>query len=235
MDLNNIKKPLQVIFLLVMTLYLCHENIQSMRANTWYFNAYNIVQDMQDMQDSIALEKAKLASERAVTIEPTHPHYLHFAAYIDLLLLNNINDPTKKMLLLDSASSLLLRSLSHREAWAETWVLLASVTIIKEGASDEVYDYLNQAYLVAPYNYTVRSESIKIMLANWKLLSPKFKSLYLKDIAFMYKNFFHKFHNLLYLAKEVDALPTLCLTLRLDRNYKKFTQTFKFKKNCNML
>jgi len=239
MKIKDISKYVQICILFIITFYVAYCSVQSMRANTWYFNAYNTVIDLQsplnEIDDEASIDKAMDASKKAVSIEPAHPHYLHFAAYVELLYLKDSVNLKNKFLHLDSASQLLTKSLSYRNSWADTWILLASVTSMKEGASNKVYDYINEAHSLAPFNYKVRSESLKIILINWQTLTPKFKKLYVDEIAFVYRNFFYQFHNLLELADGLDALPTFCLTLRLNSEYKEFTQTYKFRKHCNLL
>ena len=240
MKSKDIIKHVQIFTLFIVTLYVSYCSVKIMRANTWYFNAYNTVQDLQNSSNEIGDDKASIhraidASQKAVSIEPTHPHYLHFAAYVELLYLKDRVNLKNKFLYLDSASQLLTQSLSYRNSWADTWILLASVTSMKEGASNKVYDYINEAYSLAPFNYRVRLESLKIILINWQTLTPKFKRLYVDEIAFIYKNFTYQFHELIELADEIDALPILCLTLRLNSEYKEFTGTYKFRKHCNLL
>tara|TARA_R110002020_G_scaffold172410_2_gene362756 strand:- start:1395 stop:2117 length:723 start_codon:yes stop_codon:yes gene_type:complete len=240
MNSKDITKHIQIFTLFIITLYVSYCSVKTMRANTWYFNSYNTVQDLQNYSneisgDTASIDRAMVASQKAVSIEPNHPHYLHFAAYVELLYLKDRVDLKNKTLHLDSATKLLTQSLSYRNSWADTWILLASVTSVKEGASNKVYDYINEAYSLAPFNYRVRLESLKIILINWQTLTPKFKRLYVDEIAFIYKHFTYQFHNLIDLADEIDALPILCLTLRLNSEYKDFTSTYKFRKHCNLL
>lgn len=240
MKTKHIIKYSQALLLMIITIFLCYCSIKSMRANAWYFSAYNIVENMKNSSGDSDIfksqaDKAKFAIQRALSIENTHPHYLHFAAYVDLLYLNGNLSSVDKSIYLDSASNLLLQSLKYRRSWASTWMLLASVTSMREGPNDKVYDYIKKAHLIAPFNYNVRLESLKIILANWKGLSPKYKSLYIKEIAFMYKNFRYQFNNLIFLADEIEALPILCLTLQFNGDYKEFTKTYKFRKHCNLL
>lgn len=233
-------KHIQIFTLFIVTLYMSYCSVKTMRANTWYFNAHNTVQDLKNSSneigdDNTSIDRAMEASHKAVSIEPNHPHYLHFAAYVELLYLKDRVNLKNKTLHLDSAAQLLTQSLSYRNSWADTWILLASVTSMKEGASNKVYDYINEAYSLAPFNYRVRLESLKIILMNWHTLTPRFKRLYVDEIAFIYKNFTYQFHNLIELADEIDALPIFCLTLRLNSEYKEFTRTYKFRKHCDLL
>ena len=229
----NIKRLTQIVLLAAITLIISYQSLHSMRANTWYFNALNI---LNQPESSITAEELKLAGSAisfATTQDPLQPHYWQLSAYIKMFNLAVTSEQNKnKLLVYQQAEKDLLKSLELRQTWSETWIALAKVVSYQEGPTERVYNYIQQARKVGPYKFDTHLGIIQIALINWKQLPPKFKSLYVSELLFISKNFTHEFYRLLNLAEQIDALPIFCLSLKFSNEYKIFRDTYKFKKHC---
>ena len=73
---------------------------------------------------------------------------------------------------------------------------------------------------------------IQIALINWQQLSPKYKALYVAELNLAVK-YGYKFYQVFDVAKQVDALPILCLSLKFGSHFEPVRTSWMFKKHCN--
>ena len=229
----NTSRLTQIAILAVITLVIGYHSLQSMRANTWYFNALNI---LKQLENTITLEELELA-DKAITYatsqDPSQPHYWQLSAYIKMLNLAAISGQNNnKLLVYQQAEKDLLKSLELRQTWSETWIALAQVVSYQEGPTERVYEYIQQAKKFGPYKLDVQLGIIQIALMNWQQLPPKYKALYVAELNLAVK-YGYKFYQVFDVAKQADALPILCLSLKFGANFEAVRTRWMFKKHCN--
>ena len=227
------KRLTQIILLAVITLIISNQSLQSMRANTWYFNALNILKQPVSLITSEELKLAESAINLSTAKEPTHPHYWQLSAYIKMLNLAVTSEQNNnKLLVYQQAEKDLLKSLELRQTWSETWIALAQVVSYQEGPTERVYEYIQQAKKFGPYKLDVQLGIIQIALMNWQQLPPKYKALYVAELNLAVK-YGYKFYQVFDVAKQADALPILCLSLKFGANFEAVRTRWIFKKHCN--
>ncbi|WP_237070452.1 VpsP family polysaccharide biosynthesis protein [Pseudoalteromonas aliena] len=230
-------RTMQAAILAMVTLSIIYLSVQSMRANSWYFSARNTVQHMTaDPADYSRLSDAKHAIALATQLEPSHPHYWQLSAHINMLTINAFKDSTEatqanNMQIYKEAEQALLKSVELRQSWAETWIALAQVVSYQEGASERVYEYIQQAKSVGPNKLSVHLGIIQLALINWPNLSPKFKALYIAELNLAVKHGYH-FFEVFNLAKQVNRLPTLCLSLQFGNAFEDVRVAHLYKVHC---
>ncbi|KKM26147.1 hypothetical protein LCGC14_1587710, partial [marine sediment metagenome] len=137
----NTNRLTQIAMLAVITLVIGYQSLQSMRANTWYFNALNI---LKQPESTITLKELKLANDAitfATELEPTQSHYWQLSAYIKMHNLAVTSEQNNnKLLVYQQAEKDLLKSLELRQTWSETWIALAQVVSYQEGPTERVYE-----------------------------------------------------------------------------------------------
>lgn len=231
---NKLLKYFQILVLIIISLFILSASVRSIRSNAWYFNAMNILKahDVENYSNedlNLALKAITLSNE----IEPSHPQYLHMLAHIKMLILAKHKHDISSDLpsYYKDIEGLLLTSLSLRETWPETWIALAQVVSYQEGPSERVYEYIQQAKEVGPYNFNVAYGAIQIALSNWHRLPPKFKVLYLNELN-LASNHKNKFKSIYSLAEKVNRSDKLCLSLKFGPNFKATRSTYFYKKQC---
>lgn len=230
--MSDLKKLTQITLLAIITLFISFESIQSMRANAWYFNALNTLKQPSDLLTPQELNLANDAIKLATQLEPLQTHYWQLSAYIKMLSLtkNNVNVESAPKVYKQIESSL-LNSLKYRTSWAETWIDLAKVTSYQEGPNDRVFGYIQQAKKAGPYKIDVHLGVIEIALVNWQQLPPKYKAIYVSELMLAAKHGY-KFSGAFDIAKQVDALPILCLSLKFGAQFESARNSWMFKKHC---
>ena len=233
---NKMSKYIQIILLAIVTLIISFSSIESMRANAWYFNSLNTVKHLPlSLNDNLALTNAQDAIKLAIELEPTQPHYWHFYAYITMRTLSassnapQVSNNIQKTFA--QAEAALRTSLTLRQSWPETWIELAKVVSYQEGPSDDVFEYIAQAKKVGPYNLDVSLGVVQIALMNWSQLSPKYKGLYVKELGVAATHGYY-FFEVFELAKKINKLPTLCLSLQFGSAFNKIKTSYSYKKHC---
>ncbi|NMP01255.1 hypothetical protein HHE94_00755 [Pseudoalteromonas arctica] len=229
----NTNRLTQITILAVITLVIGYQSLQSMRANTWYFNALNILKQPEGSITAVELKLANDAIILAVELEPNQSHYWQLSAYIKMLNLTVTSEQNKNNLLVyQQAEKDLLKSLELRQTWSETWIALAQVVSYQEGPTERVYEYIQQAKKFGQYKFDVQLGIIQIALMNWQKLSPKYKALYVAELNLAVK-YGYKFYQVFDVAKQVDALPILCLSLKFGPHFEAVRTRWMFKKHCN--
>ncbi|MBB1324329.1 hypothetical protein H5089_02155 [Pseudoalteromonas sp. SR45-1] len=229
----NANRLTQITILAVITLVIGYHSLQSMRANTWYFNALNILKQPESTITPEELELADRAITYATSQDPSQPHYWQLSAYVKMLNLALTSDQnTNKRLVYQQAEKDLLKSLELRQTWSETWIALAQVVSYQEGPTERVYEYIQQAKKFGPYKLDVQLGIIQIALMNWQQLPPKYKALYVAELNLAVK-YGYKFYQVFDVAKQVDALPILCLSLKFGSHFEPLRTSWMFKKHCN--
>ncbi len=231
--MNDLKKLTQITLLAIITLFISYESIQSMRANAWYFNALNTLKQPRALITPQELNLANDAITLATQLEPLQAHYWQLSAYIKMLSLteNNVNRSNVPKVY-QLAELALLNSLKYRQSWAETWIDLAKIVSYQEGPSERVFGYIQQAKQVGPYKIDVHLGVIEIALTNWHQLPPKYKAIYVSELMLAAKHGY-KFSGAFDIAKQVDALPILCLSLKFGAQFESARNSWMFKKHCN--
>ncbi|MBH0013322.1 hypothetical protein I6F66_14630 [Pseudoalteromonas sp. NZS100_1] len=228
----NTNRLAQIAILAVITLVIGYQSLQSMRANTWYFNALNILKQPESTITPEELELADRAITFATSQDPSQPHYWQLSAYIKMLnLAVNSGQNKNKLLVYQQAEKELLKSLELRQTWSETWIALAQVVSYQEGPTEHVYEYIQQAKKFGPYKFDVQLGIIQIALMNWQQLPPKYKALYVAELnsAVKYGN---EFYEIFRLAKKINRLPTVCLSLQFGSHFKAIRSSYIFKDYC---
>jgi len=232
---RKVIKIVQVILLALITVAVCISSINSMRANAWFFNAKNTLQGLTSQSDNtLNIELAQSAISLASELDPLHPHYHEVFAHVKLLQLDRSNTDdalAHNLLVLKQAETRLLESVKYRQTWAETWITLAKVVSYQEGPNDRVFEYIEQAKRVGPYKIDVHLGVIEIALMNWQQLPPKYKALYVNELKLAAKHG-RKFSRAFDIAKQLDALPILCLSLKLGAHFEPVRTSWMFKKQC---
>ncbi|MEL0654613.1 VpsP family polysaccharide biosynthesis protein [Pseudoalteromonas issachenkonii] len=228
----NTNRLTQIAILAVITLVIGYQSLQSMRANTWYFNALNILKQPVTLITSEGLKLAESAINLSTTKEPTHPHYWQLSAYIKMLnLAVNGEQNNNKLLIYQQAEKDLLKSLELRQTWSETWIALAQVVNYQEGPTERVYEYIQQAKKLGPYKLDVQLGIIQIALMNWQQLPPKYKALYVAELNLAVK-YGYKFYHVFDVAEQVDALPILCLSLQFGKAFDNVRRSTVYRRSC---
>ena len=228
----NTNRLTQIAMLAVITLVIGYQSLQSMRANTWYFNALNILKQPKGSITPVELKLANDAITLATELEPTQSHYWQLSAYVKMLNLAVTSDQkNNKLLVYQQAQKDLLKSLEFRQTWSETWIALAQVVSYQEGPTERVYEYIQQAKKFGPYKFDVQLGIIQIALMNWQKLSPKYKALYVAELNLAVK-YGYKFYQVFDVAKQVDALPILCLSLQFGKAFEKVRSSTVYRRNC---
>ena len=216
----NTNRLTQIAILAVATLVIGYQSLQSMRANTWYFNAVNILKQPVSTITPEELELADKAITYATSQDPLQPHYWQLSAYIKMLNLAVTSEQNKnKLLVYQQAEKDLLKSLEVRQTWSETWIALAQVVSYQEGPTERVYEYIQQAKKFGPYKFDVQLGIIQIALMNWQQLPPKYKALYVAELNSAVK-YGYEFYEVFRLAKKINRLPTVCLSLQFGSHFK---------------
>ena len=229
----NTNRLTQIAILAVITLVIGYQSLQSMRANTWYFNGLNILKQPESTITPVELKLANDAITLATELEPTQSHYWQLSAYIKMHNLAVTSEQNNnKLLVYQQAEKDLLKSLELRQTWSETWIALAQVVSYQDGPTERVYEYIQQAKKFGPYKFDVQLGIIQIALMNWQKLSPKYKALYVAELNLAVK-YGYKFYQVFDVAKQVDALPILCLSLKFGPHFEAVRTRWMFKKHCN--
>lgn len=230
--MNDLKKLTQITLLAIITLFISYESIQSMRANAWYFNALNTLKQPRALITPQELNLANEAITLATQLEPLQAHYWQLSAYIKMLRLTEKNvNRSNVPKVYKQAELALLNSLKYRQSWAETWIELAKIVSYQEGPSERVFGYIQQAKQVGPYKIDVHLGVIEIALTNWHQLPPKYKAIYVSELMLAAKHGY-KFSGAFDIAKQVDALPILCLSLKFGAQFESARNSWMFKKHC---
>ena len=228
----NTNRLTQIAILAVATLVIGYQSLQSMRANTWYFNAVNVLKQPVSTITPEELELADKAITYATSQDPLQPHYWQLSAYIKMHSLAVTSEKNNnKLLVYQQAEKDLLKSLELRQTWSETWIALAQVVSYQEGPTERVYEYIQQAKKFGPYKLDVQLGIIQIALMNWQQLPPKYKALYVAELNLAVK-YGYKFYQVFYVAKQVDALPILCLSLQFGKTFEKVRVSTAYRRNC---
>ena len=228
----NTNRLTQIAILAVATLVIGYQSLQSMRANTWYFNAVNILKQPVSTITPEELELADKAITYATAQDPLQPHYWQLSAYIKMLNLAVTSEQNKnKLLVYQQAEKDLLKSLELRQTWSETWIALAQVVSYQEGPTERVYEYIQQAKKFGPYKFDVQLGIIQIALMNWQQLSPKYKALYVAELNSSVK-YGNKFYEIFRLAERINRLPIMCLSLQFGSHLEAIRSNYTFKDYC---
>jgi hypothetical protein len=218
---------------------IIYQSIQSIRANAWYFNARNTLQQLSSPVKSEELTAAEHAIRLATTIEPKHPHYWHFYGYIKMRSIENLRlssdefelNSEHTQLAYTQAEHAFLKSLELRQAWAETWVALAQVVSYRQGPNEHVYAYLQRAKQVGPFELNVHLGIIQIVLAHWPNLSPKYKALYMSELK-LAASYGYEFNRVFDIALQSNNLAILCLSLQFGTAFESIRAAQPFKRHC---
>lgn len=229
-------KVVPAVILALIVLVIAYTSMQSMRANAWYFNALNIVQESDGALSGSSLQAAENAIILATNMDPEHPHYWHFLAHIKMLGLAGIDTTSseqsdKVKQTYQQAEQALLKSVELRQTWALTWISLAQVVSYQEGPTKRVYDYIQQAKKVGPHKLDVHLGIIQIALMHWNELPPTYKALYVNELKLASK-YGYKFNNIFSMAKEMNRLPIVCLSLQFGSHYEVIRNSWMFNKYC---
>lgn len=229
-------KVVPVVTLTMVVLVIVYMSMQSMRANAWYFNALNIVQESDGALSGSSLQAAENAITLATNMDPKHPHYWHFLAHIKMLGLAGIDTTSSEQAehiqqVYKQAEQALLKSVELRQTWALTWISLAQVVSYQEGPTERVYNYIQQAKKVGPYKLDVHLGIIQIALMHWNELPPTYKALYVNELKLASK-YGYKFYDVFSMAKEMNRLPMVCLSLQFGSHYEAVRGSWMFKKYC---
>ncbi len=230
-------KVVPAVILGMVVLVIAYTSMQSMRANAWYFNALNIVQESDGALSGSSLQAAENAILLATHVDPEHPHYWHFLAHIKMLGLAGVDPTSSKQSAhvqqtYQQAEQALLKSIELRQSWAQTWISLAQVVSYQEGPTDRVYSYIQQAKKVGSYKLEVHLGIIQIALMHWSDLPPIYKALYVNELKLASK-YGYKFNNIFSMAEEINRLPIVCLSLQFGSYFETVRNTYMFKKYCN--
>ncbi|MDC9529400.1 VpsP family polysaccharide biosynthesis protein [Pseudoalteromonas sp. Angola-7] len=236
-NLKTIKHS-HIILLAVLIVTISYSSVQSMRANSWYFNALNLAHAVvENPTNSINEQKSQVQQatksiKLALTLEPHQAHYWHFLAYLNLLSLDNEQDDVVNALpVYKSAEESLLNSIKLRASWAESWILLAQVASNEHGPNEQVFEYINNALNTGPYKLNVHLGVIQIALANWQHLPPEFKAQYVKSLS-VAAQYGYRFNKVYKIATKLNVMPTLCLSLQFGKSFEQVKQRYIYKKNC---
>ena len=229
-------KVVPAVTLAMIVLVIVFLSMQSMRANAWYFNALNIVQESDGALSGASLQAAENAITLATNMDPEHPHYWHFLAHIKMLGLTGIDTTSSEQAehiqqVYKQAEQALLKSVELRQTWALTWMSLAQVVSYQEGPTERVYNYIQQAKKVGPYKLDVHLGIIQIALMHWNELSPTYKALYVNELKLASK-YGYKFYDVFSMAKEMNRLPMVCLSLQFGSHYEAVRGSWMFNKYC---
>jgi len=232
----NMFKVVPAAILALIVLVIAYTSMQSMRANAWYFNALNIVQESGGALSGSSLQAAENAITLATNMDSEHPHYWHFLAHIKLLGLAGIDttsgeqsDKVKQRY--QQAEQALLKSVELRQTWALTWITLAQVVSYQEGPTERVYNYIQQAKKVGPYKLDVHLGIIQIALMHWNELPSAYKLLYVNELK-LASNYGYKFYDVFNMAKEMNRLPIVCLSLQFGSHYEAIRNSWMLNKYC---
>lgn len=236
MTKSNMLKVVPAVTLTMVVLVIVYMSMQSMRANAWYFNALNIVQESDGALFGSSLQAAENAITLATNMDPEHPHYWHFLAHIKMLGLTGIDTTSSEQAehtqqVYKQAEQALLKSVDLRQTWALTWISLAQVVSYQEGPTERVYNYIQQAKKVGPYKLDVHLGIIQIALMHWNELPPTYKALYVNELKLASK-YGYKFYDVFSMAKEMNRLPMVCLSLQFGSHYEAVRGSWMFKKYC---
>ena len=229
-------KAVPAVILAMIVLVIAYTSMQSMRANAWYFNALNIVQESGGALSGSSLQAAENAITLATNMDPEHPHYWHLLAHIKMLGLagtdtTSIEQTEHTQQTYQQAEQALLKSVELRQTWALTWISLAQVVSYQEGPTERVYNYIQQAKKVAPYKLDVHLGIIQIALIHWNELPPTYKALYVNELKLASK-FGYNFTKVFSMAKEMNRLPIVCLSLQFGTHFEAVRGSWMFNKYC---
>ncbi|QBJ62653.1 VpsP family polysaccharide biosynthesis protein [Pseudoalteromonas sp. DL-6] len=232
----NMLKVVPAVTLTMVVLVIVYMSMQSMRANAWYFNALNIVQESDGALSGSSLQAAENAITLATNMDPDHPHYWHFLAHIKMLGLTGTDTTSSEQAehtqqVYKQAEQALLKSVELRQAWALTWISLAQVVSYQEGPTERVYNYIQQAKKVGPYKLDVHLAIIQIALMHWHDLSPTYKALYVNELKLASK-YGYKFYDVFSMAEQMNRLPIVCLSLQFGSHYEAVRGSWMFNKYC---
>ncbi len=230
-------KAVPAAILAMIVLVIAYISMQSMRANAWYFNALNIVQESDGALSGSSLQAAENAITLATNMDPEHPHYWHFLAHIKMLGLAGIDTTSseqsdKVKQTYQQAEQALLKSVELRKTWALTWISLAQVVSYQKGPTKRVYDYIQQAKKVGPYKLDVHLGIIQIALMHWNELPPTYKALYVNELKLASK-YGYKFNKIFSMAEQMNRLPIVCLSLQFGSHYEAIRGSWMFNKYCD--
>ena len=229
-------KVVPAVTLTMVVLVIVYLSMQSMRANAWYFNALNIVQESDGALSGSSLQAAENAITLATNMDPEHPHYWHFLAHIKMLGLTGIDTTSSEQAehtqqVYKQAEQALLKSVELRQAWSLTWISLAQVVSYQEGPTERVYNYIQQAKKVGPYKLDVHLGIIQIALVHWNELPPTYKALYVNELKLASK-YGYKFYDVFSMAEQMNRLPIVCLSLQFGSHYEAVRGSWIFNKYC---
>lgn len=233
MDNNKKNRSVDIVVFAILVFIISSQSIQSMRANTWYFNALNTLKQPFSIITQAELKLADDAINLALELEPTQAHYWQVSAYVKMLILTKSNQHyTNSDLNYKTIEQNLQNSLIYRKAWAETWIELANVVSYQQGPNKRVFEYIQQAKKTGPYNFNVQLGIIKLALINWQQLPPNFKAQYVTELKLASK-YRYRFYKVFKAAEEVNRLPLLCMSLKFGSEFDEVRSSNAFRKYCS--
>jgi len=228
------RKPVRyfvlVLFLLI-TLYALSSSFNRGVANAWYFNAEFSLNDWADkgtIKDEADYQQTLTAINKAQSLDPTHPHYVHMVGRImhwgvDM----GFEDEAK----LAEIKQWYLDATKLRPLWPDPWVDLLRLNNYLHGYNEQTKHYITQALTTGPFIDLVTVGTIQVWLLNWSVLSGPERALLFEqfDVATKQPKVLRQ---VLAFAKDINREKLLCSQLKFNPKYSKQKDFYLYRRYC---
>ena len=176
---------------------------------------------LQVSDTTVAMERI----EKARALDSLNPDLMNYQAQIfewrARLSNNNGNEFSNN---LEHAAQLYRQSLTLRPSWAFDWIALARVKAQLQQWDSEFSKSLQRSNDLAPWEYQVQIQLIRIGFYNWQQLTSAEQDIIHESFdRALYSNQFPQF---IKLAKNYDQLELFCARTNMARDYKKVIRNY---------
>jgi hypothetical protein len=200
-------------------------------ANAWYYNASYYINDWSkagQLVNQSEYQAALSAINKAVDLDPNHPHYLHIKGRI---IVWGIGANFEPKLTFHDVRALYQRALHVRQAWPDTWADLAKVNFYLEGLTPVTLFNIEQALKYGPYQQLVTTSVLDILMQSWPILTPVQKALFFKQLSIGLQQ--QKLISTIFNSAKSNKLNRLiCTQIKFDQQFKSIKNTWVTNRYC---
>jgi len=230
--LNNKALHYFVLGLLVLVTLYCLLSVFSRGvANAWYFNAEFSLNDWADnktIKDKEDYERTLTSINKAHSLDPTHPHYVHM---IGRIMHWGVDMDFEDKDRLEEISQWYLLATELRPLWPDPWVDLLRLNNYLHGYNDETKHYIKKALSTGPYIDLVTVGTIQVWLLHWSILSGKERTMLFEQFDVATKQY-NVLSQVLKFAKTINRENLLCSQLKFNSDYSEQKKSYVYRKYC---
>ena len=229
--MSEVKRNITVTFLFLVCVYGLYAAYTRGNANAWYFKAEFALNDWAaegEIPNIRQYTETLAAIEKAHSLDPGHPHYVHMLGRIIHWGIDNEFESIDK---LSVVKRRYLEASELRPLWPDPWVDLARLNHYLHGYNAETQFYLERALKTGPFVDLVTISTAEILLLHWEELSGADRALLFEQFDIATKQA-KVLKAVLDFAQQIEQEKLLCLQLKFNPDYKKQKESRIFKQFC---